>query len=107
MPKKFKQIIVGRARATHDVAYEITCFQKPNKKLVESFGWVHDSRINVVVLYKNKDCGIISHKEKDGFVKIYFEDFVVYNCYLFPNVSIKRFGEFADKVMSAVRKENI
>lgn len=58
---------------------------------------MHDSRMDRVVFCKKKGL----RQGKDGFVKIKI------NCFFSPNVSVKRFEEFVDTVMNAVKKENV
>ena len=108
---KILQINVDRVVRAHDAAYakalrtkaDVILYQEPNKKTVERRKMICDRNMNVAIQCINPNIGIRDHKCKDGYIKILFKDFTIYNCYISPNVPLQTFKEYIDELMEDIR----
>ncbi|KAK9729429.1 hypothetical protein QE152_g15956 [Popillia japonica] len=74
MPIKVLQANVGRAYAAQDMVYatakekyiDILVIGEPNKKRVAGDIWIKDRRVDVAVLFLNRNLAVCGHKVSDG-----------------------------------------
>lgn len=109
---KFLQINVDRRNAAHDLLKEsadrfgvdVILVQEPNLSHVEKNArWLCDKLRNTAVLCTNRNCGVISHKTGEGYIKVEFRSFVIYNCYFSPNRNLNDFTRYVDEIMEDAR----
>ncbi|KAJ8977860.1 hypothetical protein NQ317_004768 [Molorchus minor] len=105
------QTNLGRCRAAHDIAYavagekkaDIIIISEPNVKLVSSHNYLVDNRKDVAIQIRNKHVGINRVEKGEGFVKLLFENWHLYGCYVSPNISFQEFKLYIDSIMVQIR----
>lgn len=81
--------------------------QKPNKKLTKDPNCIRDKNYVVADHCLNNHVGTISHQRSKGYVKLYFQKWVLYNCYVSPNNILQVFKDHIDKIMENIRAESV
>lgn len=108
---KILQANLGRARAAHDLAFaaaaendvDLLVISEVNKTLGRNSAWLVDKREDAGVFCRNKNLGIVSCSKLDGAIRIQFDNFDIYCCYISPNITLDRFKTDVDNVMHEVR----
>ncbi|XP_074031407.1 uncharacterized protein [Leptinotarsa decemlineata] len=104
---------IDRGRAAQDATYataakinaDLVFLQEPNKAISSRQGLVMDKEGDVAMICRNKSCGIIAHKSYNGYIKVIFENWVAYNVYISPNISVQVFKQSIDEIMEGIRRE--
>lgn len=110
---KVLQFNTDRVRAAHDIAFakaqnegiDLILLQEPNRNLTANPSWMRDDHCVVAAYCLNKNVGLLSHQRGKGFLKLYFQDWVLYNCYVSPNITLLAFRDYIDDVMQSIRNE--
>lgn len=105
------QTNLGRSPAAHDIAYAVACeksvdliiIAEPNIKLACSRGFWVDSRKDIAIQVINKDIGVSRVESGPGFVKVTFDGWQLYGCYVSPNIPLSDFKDYVDSVMFQIR----
>lgn len=108
---KILQINLGRRRMAHDMAHLVATEKEmdlivacePNKKLAEGVGWLTDVNGDVAIYFRNRNLEIRSYERKEGYMKVSFKEWDLYNCYLSPNIDLNRYKEKTDKILEELR----
>lgn len=111
MGLKILQTNLGRGRAAHDLAYAtakqrgvgvlIVC--EPNKTITKSSHWIKDERADVAVLFVNKRIPVTDTNVGKGYISIDFGRWVLYCCYLSPNIDMDEYTEKVDEIVNHMR----
>lgn len=107
----FLQVNLGRARAGHDMMMataltkeiDILLTTEPNKKIVNTSGWLKDQNSDAAIYIRNKAVKMRGFKSAVGWIRLDLENFSIYSCYLSPNIAIRNFEEALDEIMNDVR----
>lgn len=109
---KVLQINIDRRNGAQDLAnrmaqknnMDIILMQEPNvTETRRDKRWIVDDCQVVATRCVNRNCGVKSLYCGRGFVKINFESWSLYNCYISPNVNRETFKAYIDGVMEDVR----
>lgn len=105
------QTNLGRSPAAHDIAYavarernvDLVIIAEPNVKLAIDQGLWLDNRNNVAMLVINKHIGVSQVERGAGFVKVTFDGWQLYGCYISPNIPLSDFKDYIDSIMTQIR----
>lgn len=108
MPIKVLQANVGRGYAAQDMVYatakhkhiDILVVGEPNRKRVADDVWIKDSRVDIAVLFLNRNLGVCGYKVSDGHLTLQFKDMSMVCCYISPNIPIPDYKKEVDAIMS-------
>lgn len=108
---KCLQTNIGRSRAAHDIAYavakekniDIIIISEPNINIAKSQNLITDNRMDVAILILNRNIGVNRVEKGEGYVKIEFDTWILYGCYISPNIPLMEFKQYIDKVMTNIR----
>ncbi|KAJ8967280.1 hypothetical protein NQ317_001950 [Molorchus minor] len=111
---KILQTNLGQSRAAHDVANKVAydrgadlvIISEPNIRLVTKQSYITDTRKEVAVQIINKDIGLVNIEKGEGFIKLVFEEWHLYCCYISPNIPMLTFQTYIDKIMKSIRDGN-
>lgn len=112
---KILQINTDRVRTAYDAAIatadrlkvDLVFMQEPNKLRVSNSNFIRDEKSDVAVYLRNKNAGIKKYITREGMVKLFFKDFVIYNCYISPNAEKFTFERYIDALMYDIRNEKL
>lgn len=109
---KIIQANVNRSRAALDVLYaearregkDIIVVSEPNRTAMNNPGWISDPRLDSAIRVMPNGPAVIKHGAGQGYVWVESKEFVIFSCYVSPNVSLEAFQEYINNVQSAVRR---
>lgn len=113
-PLRLLQVNVDRRKNAGDMAIltakekgiDVILVQEPNVfQTKKDPRWIIDNRRDVAIYCNNRNCGIVSHKTLDGYIKLYFQRSTVYNCYISPNTDLNTYKRYIDGLMEDARAE--
>lgn len=89
-------------RNAEEVGADIICCSEPNRGVVsQNESWAVDLGRNAAICSaKGEGCGA-----GNGFVWMEFSGFVVYTCYISPNVGMDAFEQFLDGLSSSMSQQ--
>ena len=102
------QTNLGRARASHDLAYaialernvDILIVGEPNKKLTRDSKWIVDNGQDVAVWFVSKKIKVNEIRKFDGFLVLILQKLTLICCYISPNIDISRYKSQVDKIFN-------
>ena len=108
------QANVNRRREALDLLYkealeskcDVIAVSEPNKTMVQNSRWVVDEFADAAALILPNGPVVINHGSEPGFVWVETSQFVVYSCYISPNVDITKYENFINSLQSSVRKQS-
>lgn len=83
---------------------DIFIIAEPNRKKIRQRNWVTDNNLDVAILVHSKDVKATKKGQGDGFVWIETGHFVIYGCYVSPNVDITTFEIFLQNLRKDIKK---
>lgn len=108
---KILQVNLMRSKHSHDLAYELAIRRgvdviiasEPNKNRVQRNNWIKDKRLDVAVLFINKNVDVQKVRKEQGYVCLYISNYRIYCCYSSPNIELETFRAEMDKIMNDSR----
>ncbi|KAJ8928738.1 hypothetical protein NQ314_018663 [Rhamnusium bicolor] len=100
---------------SHDIAYAEACeknvdliiISEPNVHLTRDRDYLSDNRNDVTVQLRNKNIGITRVVKGEGFVKLTFDNWHLYCCYISSNIPLQAFKEYIDSIMVQIRDDGV
>lgn len=80
---------------------DMVVMAEPNKKIATQAHWITDDNIDVAIKIVNRNIKTLKTGRAPGIVWVETETFVMFGCYISPNVDIQHFTGF----LSALRRE--
>lgn len=108
---KCLQTNLGRGKTAHDIALavalknevDLIIISEPNPKISLRSNCIFDEDKLVAVQVLNKNVGIKKHEIGKGFVKLSFEKWHLYCCYISPNIDQSTYQANVDLIMNDAR----
>lgn len=108
---KVLQANLGRARRAHDVVQLVVMEEKadlciisePNRKIVESSGWVTDMRRDVAVRCTSNRVLLKKAQMGNGYVCLEMENVDIVAVYISPNIPMLEYKSLVDDIMNLIR----
>lgn len=78
----------------HKMKTDVMAIQEPNQKLADNQQYITDKKKDASIRVFNSDVKIYDWKAGDGYVWAEFENFVLYSCYVSPNIGINEYEAY-------------
>lgn len=111
---KFLQFNAKRSTGSHDLAemavqdnnIGILLISEPNVKTITGIspGWFIDNKCDAAIKITDNKLHAEAVGRGDGFVWIIVQEYIIFSCYISPNVPISVFRKFLDNLKVDIRK---